>query len=102
MTERAVVTVSEAAVSQIMAALRRLAWKRPPQKDEPVEVVVYSQCRMDAILTGTLDEISPVQEAFTRGESREALEVLVYQGKVRLEKHPAYDLYTLTVCSLTQ
>ena len=102
MVENAVVTASEAAVSQIMAALRRLAWKRASQVDSLPPGVVYSRYRIDQILGGVLDEVCPVLEAFTRGETQEALDVLVCQGKITLEKLPSYDLYTFTVCSLNQ
>lgn len=86
------VVPTEAAVSQIWAAIRRLNTKRS-------DAFVYVDCQMLDILRGILDEITPVLEPFTRGMTRATLDVLVAQGKIVLEKHPTRDLYTLKVCS---
>ena len=83
---------TEAAVSQIWAAIRQLNVKR-------AGAPVYEDCQMPDILRGLLDQITPVQELFTRGMTRATLDVLARQGKITLTKHPSGDLYTLKVCS---
>lgn len=90
---------SDAAVSQIWAAIRRLNCKRVEQPGAPKDGTVYVDFRMHEILGGILYEITPVLEAFTRGEAQAALLVLVSQGKISLEKRDQSELYTLKVCS---
>jgi hypothetical protein len=92
------IELSEAALSQIMAAIRRLDCRRAAQPNPSQNGAVYDACQMPDILRGVLDEITPVMESFTRGVTRAALDVLVSQGKITLDKHSSLELYTLKVC----